>query len=275
MRRLRAKIRSNERISGRFYKMRVTSKYLGAEAKPGQFVEVRCSGDNDPLLRRPIGVHRITGDGIEILYEVVGRGTSLLANMRSGDDLDLIGPLVNGFTVQATNNQRPTTVLVAGGIGVAPLMALAEELAHSAQRVAYRKNIQVLIGAKTKNHILCEREFKRLGCNVSIATEDGSRGRKGLVTDLLKKLVLTTYDLKHTTICACGPSAMLKAVASTAKAHDIPCQVSLEERMACGVGVCLGCPIRVRTNNKQQTTNHTYKMVCKDGPVFDSGGIIW
>jgi len=270
MKQIEAKILKNEKIAAGFYRMRVKAPYLAKNSKPGQFVEVRCSDGSDPLLRRPLGVHRVTKNGIEMLYEIVGKGTELLSRKVTGEALDVIGPLGNGFDLnQQTGKQaNRQTALVAGGIGVAPLLALAEDLAHSVERIAYRKRpkIYVLIGAKTKSHILCEKEFKKLGAEVLVSTEDGSCGKKGLVTDLLKN-ILAPGPWPLATIYACGPAGMLKTVAHIARATHIPCQVSLEERMACGVGVCLGCPVKVRSGE--------YKMVCKDGPVFDVEEIAW
>ena len=203
-------------------------------------------------------MHRILNGGIEVLYEVVGKGTELLSRKRPGDTVDVIGPLGNGFSVQRTaRSAQRTAVLVAGGIGVAPLVALAEELKKKKIRT------MVIIGAKTKSHILCEDEFKSLGCEVKITTEDGSKGTRGLATDLLRN---TQYAIPNT-LYACGPAAMLKSVAKIAEAKRVPCQVSVEERMACGVGACLGCPVKVKIGG--------YKMVCKDGPVFDAKEIAW
>jgi dihydroorotate dehydrogenase electron transfer subunit len=153
-------------------------------------------------------------------------------------------------------------ILVGGGIGVAPLVALAEGLGGG----------RVIIGARTKTHIMCEEEFKALGCVVRTVTEDGSKGRKGLATDLLKDVLRT--ELK-TTIYACGPTPMLKAVALIARANGISCQVSLEEHMACGVGVCLGCPVKVKTQYAKDGAQYDYKMVCKDGPVFNAEEVVW
>ncbi len=276
-----AKILANEKVGEDFRRMRLASPYLAGSAKPGQFVEIRCTKGADPLLRRPLGCHRITQGGIDVLYEIVGRGTELLAQKKAGESVDLIGPLGNGFDPEAAG----AAILVAGGIGVAPLLALAEGVTQSAKRMAHsgkRNNTHVFIGAKTKNHILCENEFKKFGCSVKVSTEDGSRGHKGLATELLPDLLRATISKRHApramryaTIYACGPAGMLKAVAGIAKAHRIPCQVSLEERMACGVGVCFGCPVRVRTQYAIRNTQYEYRMVCKDGPVFNAEEILW
>ena len=276
MKQLTTKILENKRIAPDFCRMKLESSYLARNAKPGQFVEVKCSDKTDVLLRRPLGVHRITKSGIELLYEVVGKGTEKLSKRKAGDTLDIIGPLGSGFEL-SPNSKLQTPILIAGGVGVAPLLALAEKLAYSVERIAYIKNsrIDVFIGAKTKSHILCEKEFKKLGANLYITTEDGSKGEKGLITELFfEHLSAKRYTL-NATIYACGPAPMLKAVARIAEKNNIPCQVSLEERMACGVGVCLGCPVRVKTNDERRTTNDEYKMVCKDGPVFNAKEIKW
>lgn len=264
MKQLSVKILENKRITPCHYRMRVASLYLAKTAQPGQFVEVRCSTGSDPILRRPLGIHRIHTNGIEMLYEVVGKGTGILAFAKPGGTADIIGPLGNGFSIERVRTGN--SILIAGGIGVAPLIALAETLrAHKGNKTS------VMIGARTRSHILCADEFKKLGCAVSITTDDGSKGRKGFVTDALKDLLLTMNDQPRAAIYACGPTPMLKAVAAMAKEKDISCQVSLEEHMACGVGVCLGCPVKVR----KDLIDTEYKMVCKDGPVFDAGQIVW
>ncbi|MDP2913748.1 MAG: dihydroorotate dehydrogenase electron transfer subunit [Candidatus Omnitrophota bacterium] len=272
MRQLKARILLNKEMVKGFYKMQIESLYLARKIRPGQFVEVRCSEHTDPFLRRPLGCHRILKNGIEMLYEIVGKGTELLSHKRPGEAIDIIGPLGNGFTI----DHRPV-VLVAGGIGVAPLVALAERLAFSVERIAYRKKpkIDVFIGACKKDHILCANDFKKLGASVYVATEDGSKGPKGLITDFLEDFLSAIRYPQNAMIYACGPTGMLKAVARIAETERIPCQVSLEERMACGVGVCLGCPVKVKTNDERRMTNDEYKMVCKDGPVFNAEEIAW
>ncbi|MDD5496172.1 MAG: dihydroorotate dehydrogenase electron transfer subunit, partial [Candidatus Omnitrophica bacterium] len=188
MRQLSVKILENKKIARDFYKMRIESAYLAKNIKPGQFLEVRCSDGSDPLLRRPLGAHRILKDSVEMLYEVVGRGTALLSKKKAGTHLDIIGPLGNGFDINRTPNPDPRSpIIICGGIGAAPLVALAEKMAHNSKlKTQNKKGIDVIIGAKTKSHILCEAEFRSLGCAVSVVTEDGSKGRKGLATDLLK-----------------------------------------------------------------------------------------
>lgn len=267
MRQLDCEILENKKISRDFYRMRIGSSYLAANITPGQFIEMKCSDESEPLLRRPLGAHRILKNGVEVLYEVVGKGTELLSKRKAGSLLDIIGPLGNGFYLSAIRYPL-NAILVAGGVGVAPLLALAEELAYGVERIGHRKKIKtyVLIGAKSKSHILCESDFKKIGCEVFVSTEDGSKGKRGLITDVLKDLIYAKRYPLNATIYACGPVGMLKAVASIAKNKKVRCQISLEERMACGVGVCLGCPVK---------TVSGYKMVCKDGPVFNAEEIKW
>jgi len=247
----------------RFYRMGLRLGALSKTIEPGQFFTVRCSDGLDPILRRPFGVHRIKGKGVlEILYKVVGDGTELLSRKKTGDVVDIIGPLGNGFPLKSTVHGRQSTVLVAGGHGVAPLVALAEKISRS---TAHGPR-SIVIGAKTAEEVVCEREFEKLGFEVLVATEDGSKGKKGLVTDLLKNLLPSTVDHRLWTIYACGPNPMLKTVAKIAKSKKIRAFGSFEEHLACGVGSCYGCVIKTREG---------YKRVCKDGPVFDLKEIKW
>jgi len=255
------KVISNRVVKPGYYLMAIDCPPVSRKAKPGQFLTIRCGGKTVPLLRRPFGFHRIGASIFEILYEIVGEGTRFLSGLKPADKLDILGPLGNGFPIPEKGKDF---IIVAGGIGVAPLFALAEELARSPQPIAHRKPL-ILIGAKTKNGILCEREFRRLGCSVKVSTDDGSRGLKGAATDLLEDLPWT-LDPGPWTIYACGPHAMLKAAARIAEKHRVECYASLEENIACGVGACLGCAIKTKSG---------YKLVCKDGPVFNVEEIIW
>lgn len=257
MKQLKAKIIDNIEVAKGFYKMRLASGYLAKNSRPGQFTEIKCSESGEPFLRRPFGVHKILPGGIEILYEVIGKGTKGLSAKRKGSFLDVIGPLGNGFTLPRPG--RPA-LLIAGGMGVAPILSLAEAISKKGIRP------YVMIGARTKSHILCEKDFRRLGCFVMTSTEDGSGGHKGYVTDMMRHLLLI-LGCRLSGVYACGPHPMLKAVAHIAESSGVGCQVSMEERMACGVGVCLGCPVKMASGG--------YKMVCKDGPVFNAGEIAW
>ena len=254
---VKAKLIKNIEVAPKYYKIKLACSSIAKRARPGQFLEVKVSNTYEPLLRRPLGINRVNGASIEILYEVVGRGTEILSQRKPGEYLDVIGPLGNGFSLPSTINHQPSTILVAGGMGVAPLVFLAEKLAKG-------KGL-VLIGAKTKRQILCEKEFKDFGFRVKVATDDGSRGFKGKVTDVLKHL-LSTIDYRLSPIYGCGPRPMLKRIAQISGEYNIPAQISLEEHLACGIGACLGCVI---------DTKQGYKRVCKEGPVFNAQEIIW
>ncbi len=276
----KTKIIANRNVCAKYFKLTIDSAQVARLALPGQFVNIKVSRDSEPFLRRPFSIHRIrsqpapakrSGPGnsenrsqIEILYEVVGKATEILSKKKSGEYLDIIGPLGNGFSLNAKRSTL-NAILVAGGMGVAPLIFLAEKLAEIQNAESKIQNL-VLIGAKTKNLILCEKEFKQFGFDVKIATDDGSAGFKGYVSELLRKeLHAIRYPL-NATIYACGPKPMLKEVALISKKYKIPAQISLEEHMACGIGACFGCAV----NTKQG-----FKRVCKDGPVFNADEIIF
>jgi len=253
----KAELLYNRKIKNNYFHCAFFAPEIARSAKPGQFVDIKVSDTLEPLLRRPFSIHRLDGKRVELLYEVVGKGTEILSQKKSGEYLDVIGPLGNGFDYQLPVTSYRLPILIAGGMGVAPLMFLSEKLTGF--------KIQVLIGAKNKNKIICSEEFRKLGCEVKIATDDGSIGFKGKVTELLKKM-LSTIDYRLSTIYACGPRPMLKQIAFISKQHNIPAQISLEEHMACGIGACLGCAV----NTKQ-----AFKRVCKEGPVFDADEIVW
>jgi len=255
----KVKLISNTNIHHNYFHCILEAGRIAREAEPGQFVNVKLNGNLDPLLRRPLSIHRVRGSKIEILYEVVGKGSQILSQKKTGEYLDIIGPLGNGFSVVGLR----LSVLVAGGMGVAPLLFLAEKLTQK-PRIKSQNKPLVLIGGKTKNQILCAAEFKKLGCEVKISTDDGSQGFKGYVAGLLKKELLG-IDYKLSTIYACGPKPMLNEVCVVAQSKKIPAQISLEEHMACGIGACLGCVV---------DTKQGFKRVCKDGPVFLADEIV-
>jgi dihydroorotate dehydrogenase electron transfer subunit len=246
--------------------------------KPGQFFMVKVGRNNDPLLRRPLSIHRlISADTVQILYRVRGKGTRVLSKRVPGERLDILGPLGKGFEI---TSQIKEAILVAGGVGIAPLFPLAEELKRAG------KSIKLFIGGKSREDILCEDDFRSLGIEIYISTEDGSYGKGGLITDILEDYIQTPDSRLKTQIYACGPKPMLKVVSEIARLYSLPCYVSLEERMACGIGACLGCAVKVRVqssefrvkgkNSKLQTPNpKLYRLVCKDGPVFNAEEIDW
>lgn len=227
---------------------------IAAVVRPGQFVHLRVSRGTDILLRRPFSVHRATGTSVEILYQVLGRGTRALASMRRGDVTDAIGPLGHGWELPEDASR---ILLVAGGLGAAPLGMLAEEAA--ARGIA----VCVALGAPTASRLMARGLFERVARRVELATDDGSEGAKGFVT--VPCGALLTSD-RPDAVYVCGPEAMARAVAAQCTEASVPCQVSLERLMGCGVGACLSCVV---------TTDEGRKRACVDGPVFDASRVAW
>jgi len=264
-------ILSNAEVSPGYWRMRMTAPPEFASAAPGQFVMVRVNGAIDPLLRRPfgvfdVGVHNPAQSGaatqpyFEMLYRVVGKGTAMLSTLHKTDLLDILGPLGKGFDLGSDDEEK---LIVGGGVGLAPLYLLAKELVK-------KSPVRLFAGGRTRDDVLCITEFERLGVECYTATEDGSLGECGLVTEALLRR-LDALDGKAT-IYACGPHGMLNAVANIAAERGISCQVSLEGYMACGVGACLGC---VAPGHLHSTDTPDFRCVCTEGPVFESGELKW
>lgn len=270
---LKAHVLSNIQLAPDCFRMSLEAPLIARLAEPGQFIQVRCHDAFSPLLRRPFSVHKVrngttnTRGQIDILYKRVGKGTALLCKKRKDEELDIIGPLGNGFSLPLAlslpeNKEPQVIILIGGGIGVAPLLFLAERLVHIKNSVLH---IYIIIGAKRKELILCIKEFKNLGIEVRPTTEDGSLGFKGTAAALFRDL-LSTLNSQRLTTYASGPKAMLREIAYICQKEDIPCELSLEEIIACGFGACLGCTVNTREG---------HKLVCKDGPVFNSTQLLW
>ena len=264
-------ILSNAEVSPGYWRMRMTAPQEFSEATPGQFVMVRVSGAIDPLLRRPfgifdVGVHTPAQSGavsqpcFEMLYRVVGKGTALLSTLHETDLLDVLGPLGSGFNLGSPDEEK---LIVGGGVGLAPLYLLARELVK-------RSTVRLFAGGRTRDDILCITEFERLGVECYAATEDGSLGECGLVTEALLRRLDAIKG--RAAIYACGPHGMLPAVAGIAADRSIHCQVSLEGYMACGVGACLGC---VAPGQGHSSESPDFRCVCTEGPVFESNELKW
>jgi dihydroorotate dehydrogenase electron transfer subunit len=252
----RAWVVQREALGGEYFRLRLRPARAFA-AEPGQFVMVKTADGIDPLLRRPFSIHRMISGAsgeFEVLFRAVGAGTRLLARSHVGDRLDVLAPLGHGFRLQS---RRP--LLVGGGVGVAPLLFLAEAF------LARDVTPKLLLGGRKDRDILCHEDFGCLAVPCAFATEDGSLGEPGLVTRLLEREL--AQDSEGSSIYACGPMAMLTAVARLCRARGVPCQVSLEAHMACGVGACLGCVV--------PGTRAPYLRVCKEGPVLDADEVRW
>ena len=247
-------ILEHDRLCEGIYRIKITSRKISREAVPGQFLMLKVSDGIDPLLRRPFSFHECQKGSFELLYRVVGRGTSVLSGRRPGEPVDSIGPLGRGF--------RPATgrpLLVAGGIGVAPLLFLARHLRGEG------KEPVLIYGAGEASSLVGRERFRSLGVEVKLATEDGSLGFKGTCVELLESEM---EGADYGAVYGCGPSPMLAAVSDLCVKRGVgSCQVSIEERMACGVGACLGCSVAGRAGG--------YLSVCKDGPVFMAGEVVF
>lgn len=247
--------------------MRLKAPKITKNALPGQFIHIKCSKENYPLLRRPLSIHRIDKEKGEIfiLFQVIGEGTKLLAKRTIGDNLDILGPIGNGFNIYPKSKK---IMIVGGGIGVAPLLSLCEE------SIRKDKEVRVLVGALKKELVIGEENFRNLGAKVDVATDDGSYQYKGLVTDLLEGVIKGGWLADQ--IFACGPKPMLKKINEIALQANINCQVSLEERMGCGIGACLGCVCKIKAKDKKEDkVKYKYKRVCVDGPIFEGSEVVW
>jgi len=253
-----ATVKLNKRVAHKTYLMSLHVSKAFLEAKAGQFVMVRVGDNTDPLLRRPFSIAGIEKDGsLIVLYRVVGRGTALMSQWKPGTTTRVLGPLGRGFEVSP---KQAVSIMVAGGIGIAPLLLLTHQL-ESTKAI-------LLMGAGSREELIPIEGLARNELEVAIATEDGSVGRRGLVTQLLDK-TLNEVEIGQTMVYACGPQSMLQEVASMCSHKGIRCQVSIEAAMGCGVGVCLGCAVRSKKGQPP------YYYVCKDGPVFDAEEIVW
>lgn len=249
------KVKRIKKIKPDVFLLSFESVFLANNSCPGQFLHIKI---DKTILRRPFSINYVQGKLIYVLFRIRGRGTKILAEYKSGTKMSIIGPLGRGFCLGKRGDKN---ILVAGGLGVAPLVFLAQRLKKTINYKLKPKSV-ILLGVKDKKEILCEQEFKGMGYKIMIATEDGSKGHKGTITEALKR-ILTTHDLRITiNIYACGPEAMfreIKKLIDKAKC-DVNCQVSFEQFMGCGIGSCCGCTIE---------TKRGYKKVCKDGPVFN------
>ena len=243
------KVAGQKRLSERFHLLQIAAPAIVKKIQPGQFVHIRTTDGLEPFFRRPFSVYRAQ-KYVEVFYEPVGPGTTLMTQMKKGDTIDVLGPLGRPFSLPPKNIK--TVVMIGGGIGVAPFLILSDVLKK-------RKDLKMflLYGGRTKGHVYPMKEFKENGCQVYVATDDGSVGVCGRVSALFSKV---PWDPKTTFIYTCGPHAMMAAVQEFAKKNHVRGEAACEEVMACALGACLGCSIK---------TTEGFKTVCYDGPVFD------
>ena len=256
----KAPIIFNQKVTLDTWLLGMKSPRIAKSARPGQFVMIRVRSGMDPLLRRPFSICGTERNSFLVLYRAVGQGTAILTEAKSGEILSVLGPLGTGFELPGGD---AIPLLVGGGIGVAPLLFLA-------QRLKKRKTL-FMMGFASAKEVLTVPHMKGTRTKVSIATDDGSKGHGGFVTDLLEDyLVRSGVGEKRHLLFTCGPKAMMSKMADISSSRNIPCQFSLEASMACGLGACLGCAIRA-----QESSGRDYVHVCKDGPVFRTEAIDW
>ena len=253
---------SKEKLGEKIFKLTLSSPHLSKRAKPGNFVHIKVSPNHYPLLRRAFSVHNVDKHkrSFEVLFKVVGKGTEILSEKSPGDMLDLLGPIGKGFSVP---QKGETVMLVAGGMGIAPLWFLFTNLIKKIDK----EKLMFFLGAKNKSELLYCKKLKDLRTNLVVTTDDGSYGTKGLVTAVfLREIAKTKNKFRKLRIYSCGPPEMLKRISEISKKYDLSCQISLEGSMACGVGACWGCAVKLSDGG--------YKRVCIDGPVFDAREVV-
>lgn len=255
---LDCEILDTKKISEGIYKFKIKAPEIAKIAKAGQFLEIQVSNTGETFLRRPISIYNIEKDSVEFIFQVKGKGTEILSTKKVGDIINILGPLGNGtFSVK----EYKKVAIIGGGIGTYPLYELAKELKGKAETTMY-------MGFRNKGLVTLEKEFEEVTSRLVITTDDGSYKEKGFAINVLKEDCKTE---KPDIIFACGPLPMLKAVQEFANSEGIKCEMSLEERMGCGIGACVGCNVRIVTENPDEVK---YNYVCKDGPVFDSKQVI-
>jgi len=274
----RASVVENQLLARSTWRLRLACPEMAQRIVPGQFLMVRLPHGDDPLLGRPLALFDVWVDeagaplGVDVVYLVVGRVTRRLAMLRPGDELDVWGPLGNGFAPTPVDH----LVMVAGGIGQTPFLAVGREALGGrrygmpSRAAGYAQQATLCYGVRTADLAAGVDEFQQAGVEVRLASNDGSAGRRGLVTQLLAEL-LDEQPAARPRIMCCGPEPMMEAVARLAAERGIRCEVSLETPMACGLGICFSCVVKVRGTDGQWD----YKRTCVEGPVFDARKIEW
>ena len=256
-----ARVLAIEELTAHDYFLLLEAPRLAAQSSPGQFLHIRVRDSLIPFLRRPFSVAGTSpAEGtVQIIFRVVGEGTAILSRVKKGSCLTCLGPLGKGFKPSPNSS---SAVLLAGGMGVAPLIFLAHMLAKE------QKKTVLFYGTASAAELLPLKRFLPRETEVHLATEDGSSGYHGPVTALFAEAL--QGGLKPVELFACGPKPMLRTLAGQNREWNFPLQLSLEERMACGLGACQGCAVKIRQGKKT-----SYRMVCHDGPVFDAQEVEW
>lgn len=263
----RVAIAGTQHLGGAIHLLRVRFPEIAASALPGQFVEAKASEGSDPLLPRPFSVNQVDAhrQTFAFLYEALGCSTRQMAQKAAGDELLVTGPLGKPYPLEP--DVCDEVVFVAGGLGIASFLFAAQTLKERGDP----RPVRLLYGARSAESIVLTGEFERLGVRCEVATDDGSLGEKGLVTGLLERYLAS--DPRNPALYVCGPAPMLKAAAGIAEARGARCFLSLETYMGCGMGVCVGCTIKMKTGDGPD--DFEYQRACVDGPVVDAARLIW
>ncbi len=264
----------NRQIAASTWKISIEAPEFAARVESGKFVMLRLAAGDDPLLGRPFAIYDAdkTSGRVEVVYAVVGKGTTRLTTLRPGDPIRLWGPLGNGWAEALCGQTPKNLVLVAGGVGNAPFYLLIKEQLEAAKKdPANAPKLTFVFGARSAERLSCVDDFRALGVDVRLATEDGSAGTKGFVTDVFPEILPNDVALEGVRLLCCGPHPMLKAVAKYSEARGFECWTSLESPMACGLGICFSCVVDWKTDDG----TWDYKRTCADGPVFDASRLRW
>jgi dihydroorotate dehydrogenase electron transfer subunit len=275
---LRVRVIENVQVARDTYRIRFECPEIARRIVPGQFVMVRLANSNDPLLGRPLALYDVVGDAggepsaIDVVYLTLGKMTHRLADFVPGDELDVWGPLGNGFPPRATDH----LIMVAGGIGQTPFLALGQEYlglreyGNPPRTMPTAKRVTLCYGVRSADLLAGVPDFESGGINVRLSSDDGTIGHHGLVTDVLSHTLAETRGEVRLIVC-CGPEPMMHAVAKLCQQNGAPCIVSLETPMACGIGICFSCVTKVR----QPDSGWDWKRTCVEGPIFDAEKIEW
>lgn len=273
-----AMVLENVQTARATYRMRVDAAGIARRIVPGQFLMVRLAGQTDPMLGRAFAVYDVARDtsggavGLDFVYVKKGKLTTPLSACEPGRVVEVWGPLGNGFEPQATDH----LIMVAGGIGQTPFLALGKEALGSERYgdpprgAPTVERVTLCYGVRTKDLLAGEQDFRSAGIDLRVASDDGSVGRNGLVTELLREVIAESPATNPRVVC-CGPEPMMEATAGVCQQLGVPCRVSLETPMACGIGICFSCVAKVR----QEDGGWDYKRTCVEGPVFDAEKIVW
>ncbi|MEZ6088602.1 MAG: dihydroorotate dehydrogenase electron transfer subunit [Pirellulaceae bacterium] len=274
---LQAVVTASDEVAYKTYRLRILAPEIAGGIVPGQFVMLRLDGFDDPLIGRALAVYRVVRDGgnraeeLEVVYVAKGKLTTRLANLDPGQRVGIWGPLGNGFEPRACDH----LIMVAGGIGQTPFLALGAEAIGTEKfperENGYAKRVTLIYGTRSANLIAGEADFLSAGIALDLCTDDGSRGTRGLVPDRLAALLDDRDPTQQTRVVCCGPEIMMQRVAEVCQTRQVPCQVSLETPMACGIGICFSCVAKI----KQADGEWDYKRTCVEGPVFDADKVVW